>query len=435
MKTISVIILALLSAASVFSQDSNADLRFTRDQQRLQQAIGDTSDLYLAAKACQRLAEVGTDESVDRLGELLSHPELSNYARNALEGIGSEKAKAQLRHALATVKGKELLGVIHSLGRMQDKSAVEAMEKMFYSAEPESELEKGLRKALDAIETNGPNQSSSVPISKQRDSFLFNSDGEIDKVAAMDLFTAKSPEEFFASIIYIRQAKAIQAELSREMLRLLPTLSKERWLPTLQAVRDMNTPIDVAPLLELTKNESEDVRAEVIRFVAGGTLENREEILLGFAQSNEPKIADVAKSQLARLTSTKLDDRLMTMLDDADAVKQKLAVELVGERRIEAAASKIARLCNHPNQDIRQAALKALGGCGSIGELPLLLSLAASEADSPSRDAARESVKLACIRLPQEACAGSIAAVIGSASTKTREYLFMQLTRVGEFGH
>ena len=80
------------------------------------------SDAPKADKAitCKQLAVYGTAESVPAIAALLPDPELTSWARIALEAIPDPAADAALREALGSVKGRTLVGVINSIGVRRD---------------------------------------------------------------------------------------------------------------------------------------------------------------------------------------------------------------------------------------------------------------------------------------------------------------------------
>lgn len=83
--------------------------------------------VFAKAKACQRLAVVGSTEAVPALEALLTDPQLSHYARFALEPIDDDAPDQALRSTLDKVEGKLLIGIINSIGRRQDAEALPAL--------------------------------------------------------------------------------------------------------------------------------------------------------------------------------------------------------------------------------------------------------------------------------------------------------------------
>lgn len=86
--------------------------------------------VYAKAKACQRLAVVGDKTATPALAALLTHPELSHYARFALEPMRDTSADDALRAALDKVTGRLLVGVINSIGLRRDAKAIGALARL-----------------------------------------------------------------------------------------------------------------------------------------------------------------------------------------------------------------------------------------------------------------------------------------------------------------
>jgi len=92
---------------------------------------------FQKAKACQRIGELGAKEAVPALSALLGEERLSVYARYALEPIADPAADGALRAALSKLKGKELIGVINSIGKRRDGKASAALAGMIYGPDPD----------------------------------------------------------------------------------------------------------------------------------------------------------------------------------------------------------------------------------------------------------------------------------------------------------
>lgn len=93
--------------------------------------------LFQKAKACQRLAVLGSKEAVPALSALLTDPQLAHYARYGLEPIPDPSADQALREALPKLKGALLVGVINSIGHRRDPKAADALSKLLYSTDVE----------------------------------------------------------------------------------------------------------------------------------------------------------------------------------------------------------------------------------------------------------------------------------------------------------
>jgi hypothetical protein len=93
--------------------------------------------IYAKAKACQRLAVTGDASAVPALKALLLNPHLNHYARTALEPNPAPEAAAALRDVLGQLKGKQLIGVINSIGVRRDRAAIDALAALMADADAE----------------------------------------------------------------------------------------------------------------------------------------------------------------------------------------------------------------------------------------------------------------------------------------------------------
>lgn len=94
-----------------------------------------SSDLA-KAKACQRLAVIGTKDAVPVLAAMLGDPKFAHYARFALEPIPDSTVDDALRKALGGLKGNLQVGVINSIGQRKDLKAVAALAQLLGDPDP-----------------------------------------------------------------------------------------------------------------------------------------------------------------------------------------------------------------------------------------------------------------------------------------------------------
>jgi type 1 glutamine amidotransferase len=90
------------------------------------------SDATLDGKyhICRKLAQIGTDESVPVLEEMLINEETSEMACYALESIPSPAADNALINALGKTNAKTRIGIINTLSQRQNKDAVEDLKQL-----------------------------------------------------------------------------------------------------------------------------------------------------------------------------------------------------------------------------------------------------------------------------------------------------------------
>lgn len=82
------------------------------------------------AVACQQLADFAGPAAVPALASLLAHEQLGDYARSGLESMADPAAGAALLGALETLQGRQLAGVINSLGVRRETAAVPVLRRI-----------------------------------------------------------------------------------------------------------------------------------------------------------------------------------------------------------------------------------------------------------------------------------------------------------------
>src|SRR5215472_6492777 len=101
------------------------------DPQKLVAIVKDpSSSMFQKAIACKKLASVGGKDAVQPMAALLSHPQLSCYARFGLEPNPDPSADEALRDALPKLSGRLKIGVITSIGVRKDAKAVDILAKL-----------------------------------------------------------------------------------------------------------------------------------------------------------------------------------------------------------------------------------------------------------------------------------------------------------------
>jgi len=95
------------------------------------------STQFQKAKACQRLASVGTREAVPALAALLTDTHLSQYARHGLEPIPDASVDEALRAALGKARGRLVIGLLDSIGKRKDVQAVPAVARLLHAHAPD----------------------------------------------------------------------------------------------------------------------------------------------------------------------------------------------------------------------------------------------------------------------------------------------------------
>jgi HEAT repeat protein len=127
--------LVLASTLGLLAQDPTPLL--TRSEPELLSAL-QSADATLKDKmdACRELGVVGTKTSVPVLIKLLPDAEMSHMARYALETLPDPSVDKALRDALNELEGRQLAGVIDSLGARRDSRAVAPLGRLLNHDDP-----------------------------------------------------------------------------------------------------------------------------------------------------------------------------------------------------------------------------------------------------------------------------------------------------------
>ncbi len=175
----------------------------------LVESLDSDASFELKARACQRLAAIGTADSVSALAKLLADDKLSDFARYALENIPSPTAGAALLETLPTLKGHLLAGVVDSLAVRQEKAALGAL--MDLADDPARSPQAGAIAAIGRIVV----VSNLADAQAQRALAMFSGvDGARSEAALLEIAHAN----LAASAALIRNG---QADVAKRLLKSL----------------------------------------------------------------------------------------------------------------------------------------------------------------------------------------------------------------------
>ncbi len=132
-----VLLAALITMVGTSVRPVDAQNLSTETEQQLLAVL--RSDAPAADKAitCKKLAIDGSSQSVPELAKLLPDPQLSSWARVALEAIPGPEADAALREAADSLQGRLLVGMINSIGVRRDAMAVDALSTRLQDTDAE----------------------------------------------------------------------------------------------------------------------------------------------------------------------------------------------------------------------------------------------------------------------------------------------------------
>jgi hypothetical protein len=416
------------------------------------------------ALACKRLAIYGTSEAVPALAPLLADPELSSWARIALEVIPGPAADAALRDTLGQVQGNLLVGVINSIGVRGDARAVELLSAKLKDADLEvasaaavamgriggdqavkllqpalsstagvarSAVAQGCILAAEKLMAGGKSAEAAklydavraTDLPKQR--LLEATRGAIlargDAGLPLLLESLRSPDKavFAIGLSAARElpGRAVTEALAAELNR----ISADRQGPLLLALAERSDAAALPAVFAAARSQSKNLRLVAIEMMARTRNAACVPVLLEVLAESDAESATAARSALLRMPSRLVDDQLATRLEQTSGPKRRALLELAGQRRVTAAVPEMVRASTDADAAVRAAGIKALGLTVNAADLGALIGLLASAKSAEELEPVEAALEVACTRIPEKAaCADKLLAALPSSATPAK---------------
>jgi HEAT repeat protein len=468
----SVVVLATFVAMSAFTHA--ADGENAAKEKELIEKLRSGAPAAEKAIACKQLAVYGTSQSIGDLALLLTDEQLASWSRIALEAIPGPEASEALRNALASTKGRLLIGTINSIGVRRDDGAVDPLTGRLQ--DPDAEVASAAAVALghigNAAATNTLRRSLAGSSAKVRPAVAegcilcaerlmsagkTNEAVEIyDEVRRADVPKQKVLEATRGAILarktdgvplLIEQLRSDDKGLFRLGLSTarelagrevvdalageLPRMAPDRAALLLVAFADRDDAAVTPAVLEVAKNGPAEVRIAAVAVV--GRLGDASSLpaLLEIALDDNGEVAQAARKALAGLPGETTNTDIVARLAKSDAKTLAVLIELVGQRRIESTPALVKAL-DHADASVRGAALTALGATVGPKDLAVLIAQVVSPKNPADARVAQKALRVACVRMPdREACAAEVAAAMSRAEVSTKPVLLEILADVG----
>ncbi|MCY2991344.1 MAG: HEAT repeat domain-containing protein [Planctomycetota bacterium] len=427
------------------------------------------------AMTCKQLAVYGSQEAVPALAPLLSDQGLSSWARIALEAIPDPSADAALREALGKCQGRLLVGVINSIGTRRDAKAVEGLVAKLRDADAEvaSAAAVALGRVGDVPAAQALEQSLATAAAEVRSAVAqgcilcaekLMADGK--SASAVKLYdTVRKAEvpkqrllEATRGAILARQAAGIPLlveqlkaadkalfgiglrvarelpgrEVTEALVAELGQAAPDRQALLILALADRGDATALPAILATAKRGSSQVEVAALSVLERMGNLSSVPVLLAAAVEGDADVAKTAKAVLADLSGKEVDADLFGRLAKADGKSRLVLIELIGERRIEAALPALIKAAEDTDGQIRAAALAALGATVGLGDLPVLIKKVVQPQNPAETKAADEALTAACIRMPdRDACAQKLVAAMATAPVSAKSSLLKILSAMG----
>jgi HEAT repeat protein len=444
--------LSLLLAASptpaAAANNHNCSPEQVRELVTLLKSNGPPADKALA---CKKLAIFGDKDAVPALASLLPDPELTSWARIALEAIPGPEADAALRNALDKVQGRVLVGVINSIAVRRDPKAVSGLVKKLKSSDPQ--VASAAAVALGRIGGTKAAKALTESLTTAPEAVCTDVAQGCILCAESLIAQGKRPEavELYdavrvANVPWNRQLEAIRgAILARQSAGLPLLLTQLRWpdktmygigLRTARELpgRDVTealaaellrcSPDRQSYLLLAIADRSDDAvlptvlqaaasGPQSLRLTAVGVLDRLGNVsslpvLLTVASDPDAELAQAAVAALARLPGNEVDADLLSRLPAATGKNRQVLVLLAGQRHIDRALPDVVSSANDSDADVRTAAIQTIGILGTDAQASALVKVLQGTKDVKERG----DIEMALLAISGRSGARSVPALV-----------------------
>lgn len=312
------------------------------------------------ALACKLLAIDGSSVAVPELAKLLPDEQLSSWARIALEAIPAPEADEALRQATESVQGRLLVGVINSIGVRRDAQAVDVLAKR-----------------------------------------LHDSDSAVGSAAAVALGHIGGADA----------AKTLRSSLTIEPMAVRSAVAEGCIL----CAEQLNSSGNATAAIELydAVRQGDLPQPRILEATRGAILARGDEgvsLLIDSLLSTDKHVMRMGLTTAREVRGSKVDQALAGELAKATPERAALIVIAMADRPETVVLPAIVKAAGSGENEVRLAAIDALGRVGDASCLDVLLKSAA-DANAELAQAARESLA----ELPGEKVDAQIVASLAKA--------------------
>ncbi len=428
--------------------------------------------VFQKAKACQRLAVIGTKDAVPALAALLPDEHLNAYARSGLEGIADPSVDAALRDAATKLKGRPLVGVIDSIGQRKDAQAVGLLKGFLANTDATvasaaagalgrigtTDAANALKEALtkgspvknwiadgciactDGLMAGGKKAEAvalfaavaKADVAKHIKAAALGGQMRIEQGAAKELLLAqlRNPDKTFFDVGVAVAREMPGEDVTAALVAELGKLSLDRQALLLRAMADRKGSVPMPAVLAASKSESPAVREAAIYVLAKHGDASATAILLD-AALGDAQAAQTAQEGLKGLNGQEVDAAILARLANADAKAKVILFDVLASRRIAAAMPTIRQATGDADESVRIAAIMTLGRLAELGDIDLLSAKALADGNKAETNAAKVAIRMAMLRMSdRDACAAKLAERLKGATDEQQVYLLELLGKL-----
>ena len=393
------------------------------------------SDATLAGKyhICRKLAQMGTNESVPVLGQMLTHEETSEMACYALESIPSPAADQALLKALKKTNGKKRIGIINCLGQRRNEVAVQDLKQLINDSDTTTAIAAtaalakiGTPQAARALEqeldTSDANLKAWIEDSYLKCAHTIADQGQNEqafemfkklyqskqpttvRIASLRGMSETSPDKANQLIIEAIKSddlsiKAAAIQIVGEhpeikninpIISMFDDLAPQQKVQLLKAMANRSETSILPYATEAAKSGEQSLRLAAYQTLAKVGDASTVSILVNAAASSRGNERNAARESLYTLKDKRVDNKILKQISEAEP---KIKVELirsVSQRQIKNSSEILLETAKDSDRNVRIESYRSLQDIAGFKQLPKLLELVTDiENDSELNEAVR----------------------------------------------
>jgi HEAT repeat protein len=412
------------------------------------------------ADACRELARVGTKEAVPALAALLSDEKLSHMARYGLETIPHSSVDQAFRAALDKLQGRQLVGVLGSIGVRRDTGAVKGLAKLLSNTDPEvaqaaaralgsignaaaaAALQKavnevpatnqlavceGLLRCAEALAADGSTKKAlaiydqlramslphQVRIAAWRGAVLNR-----DKDGLPLLLQALDSKDFALSAAAMRISQEMRGNnVTAALADRLQTFPEDRQIILAQTLGRRVDPTALPALFTVAAKGPLPVRLAAIRALPTIGHPSAVPILVDLMKEEEAEVAQAAQEALAGMQGPEADTAVLHMVLRGPVARRITGMDLIVRRRMTSAIPQLLEAGEDLEPRIRVAAVKKVGELAGPQEIPAVVHLLERAKTQADLDAVEQGLTALALKAQDPA---TVTARLGSQMSRLR---------------
>lgn len=426
--------------------------------------------------ACRQLALVGGKDAIAPLAAWLPDEQMNHMARYGLETIPDPGVEAAFRAALPTLKGRQLAGVIGSLGSRHDPQAVPALIE--YLTNADDDVAQAAARALGKIATPPAAKAlkAALPKASAANRLAFcegafrcaeAAAAQDDRKTALGLYETlralpEAPHQVRAGALrgtilsmgkagaklievnllgndYILAAAAARTamempgpEVTKTLSDVLPKVSGDKKVLVIQTIGRRADAASLPGLFAAAKTGAKAERLAAVRAIPEFGTPATVPVLVELLTDADKEIAQAAQEGLASTKGAGAEDAIKNMLGNNDAAWRLKGVELIGRRRMADCVPALLKASGDADGRVRSAALKRLGDLAAPAQWASLVELLGRVKESDDLDALEQSLIAVSARAEKpEAGVSQLVAALGSAAPAQKVVIIHALNSIG----